>query len=68
MATTEQAELSQELKEFIGGQLCLIYECGENRDDVFDNICDRARSLDEKTYDLFHDYCGQAELKYMAGK
>ena len=68
MAAATEIELSQELKEFIGGQLCLIYECGENRDDVFDNICDRARNLDAKTYDLFHDYCGQAELKYIARK
>ena len=59
-------ELSQDLKEFIDGQLCLIYECGENRDDVCDNINAKAAGLDEKTFDAFYDYRDEKELLRMA--
>lgn len=60
------AELSQDLKEFIDGQLCLIYECGENRDDVHDNIASKTVGMDDDTYQLFHDYRDKKEALYLS--
>ena len=60
------AELSQDLKEFIDGQLCLIYECGENRDDVHDNIAAKTVGMDDDTYQLFYDYRDKKESLYLS--
>ncbi len=60
------AELSQDLKEFIDGQLCLIYECGENRDDVHDNINAKTVGMDDATCQLFYDYRDSRELLLMS--
>ncbi len=62
------AELSQDLKEFIDGQLCLIYEYGENRDDVHDNIAAKTVGMDDDTYQLFYDYCDKKEAAYLSRK
>ena len=57
-------ELSQDLKEFIDGQLCLVYECGENRDDVCDNMNAKACGLDAATRQAFYDYRDEQEAAY----
>ena len=62
------SELSQELKQFIDGQLCLIYECGENRDDVHDNIAAKTIGMDDDTYQLFYDYRDAKESSYLAAR
>ena len=63
--TMTTATLNQELKDFIDGQLCLIYECGENRDDICDNINEKARGLDESTRNAFYDYRDERESVYV---
>ena len=60
------AQLSQDLKEFIDGQLCLIYECGENRDDVHDNIAAKTVGMDDDTRQLFYDYRDRKESLYLS--
>ena len=60
------AQLSQDLKEFIDGQLCLIYECGENRDDVHDNIAAKTVGMDDATRQLFYDYRDRKESLYLS--
>ena len=60
------SELSQDLKDFIDGQLCLIYECGENRDDVCDNINAKAKGMSDETFQAFYDYRDAKESRYLA--
>lgn len=60
------AELSQDLKEWIDGQLCLIYECGQNRDDVHDNINSKTAGMDDATCQAFYDYRNARELWWMS--
>ena len=59
-------ELSQDLKGFIDGQLCLIYECGENRDDVCDNINAKTTGMSDETIQAFYDYRDAKEARYLA--
>ena len=59
-------ELAADLKSFIDGQLCLIYECGENRDDVFDNINARTVGMNDDCRQAFYDYRDTQEACYLA--
>jgi hypothetical protein len=59
-------ELGDDLKRFIDGQLCLIYECGENRDDICDNINAKTVEMDDDCRQAFYDYRDAQEARYLA--
>jgi len=57
--------LPQEVKEKIEAAMTLIYECGENRDDVIDNLNAQVSHLiDESNESDYLEYRFECEARY----
>lgn len=60
--------LPREVKEKIEAAMCLIYEFGENRDDVFDNLnTSVAHLIDASNESDYLEYREECESNYVAG-